>query len=144
MIELNQKIKLDPEVIATELENNEAVLLHLGTKKYYSLNETGLRIWQMLSEGASLLRVHETLQNEYDIAPDHAEKCILDLTNELLNEKLLTILDEQQDNDFRKDQRQFQFISRYVHVYSNGFSDHNITGDVESFFTVHYYENADP
>ena len=94
MIELNQKVKLDPEVIATELENNEAVLLHLGTKKYYSLNETGLRIWQLLSEGASLSGVHKKLQNEYDISPDHAAKCIIDLTSELSNEKLLTILDE--------------------------------------------------
>ena len=94
MIELNQKVKLDPEVIATELENKEAVLLHLGTKKYYSLNETGLRIWQMLSEGITPLDAHAKLQEEYDITPEHAEKCIIDLTNELLNERLLSISDE--------------------------------------------------
>lgn len=51
MIQLNQHITPDPEVIVTELEGKEAVLLHLGTRMYFTLNETGLRIWQMLSSG---------------------------------------------------------------------------------------------
>ena len=93
MIDLNKRVELDPEVIATELDDKEAVLLHLGSKKYYSLNETGLRIWQLLSEGITLQGVFEKLQKEYDITSDHARKCILELTNELSNEKLLTITD---------------------------------------------------
>ena len=93
MIQLNQKVKPDPEVIATELDDKEAVLLHLGTKNYYSLNETGMRIWHMLSEGITLQGIHEKLQQEYDISPDHAEKCIIDLAKELISEKLLSVSD---------------------------------------------------
>jgi hypothetical protein len=93
MIELNSKLTPHPEVITTELDNKEAVLLHLGTKNYYSLNETGMRIWQLLSEGITLRGIHEKLQQEYDISPEQAEKSILNLTNELVHEKLVTVSD---------------------------------------------------
>ena len=37
MLTLNDKIKPDPDVVVTELDDKEAVLLHLGTKMYYHL-----------------------------------------------------------------------------------------------------------
>lgn len=40
MIQLNQQVTPDPDVIVMELEGKEAVLLHLGTKMYFTLNET--------------------------------------------------------------------------------------------------------
>ena len=33
-----------PSVVFTRLDAAEAILLHLGTKRYYSLNETGARV----------------------------------------------------------------------------------------------------
>jgi hypothetical protein len=52
MIDHDQSFKTSSDVVVTELDGeNESVLLHLGTKKYYTLNETGVRIWQLLGEG---------------------------------------------------------------------------------------------
>jgi hypothetical protein len=90
MIALNDKIKPDPDVVVTELDDKEAVLLHLGTKMYYTLNETGIRIWQVLSEGHSIGEASETIHNEYDILPDAAQKSVFKLTQELIAEKLVT------------------------------------------------------
>ena len=44
-----------------------AVLLNLRTKRYYSLNETGTRIWQLLLEGRTEEEIVQTLTAEYDV-----------------------------------------------------------------------------
>ena len=49
---------LDPEVLYTKLDDGEAVLLHLGTTTYYTLNQTGARIWKLLGDGHSVQDVH--------------------------------------------------------------------------------------
>jgi hypothetical protein len=90
MMKLDDKIKLDPDVVVTELDDKEAVLLHLGTKMYYTLNETGIRIWQLLSEGYSISEASETIHDEYDILPEAAQKSVFKLTKELIAEKLAT------------------------------------------------------
>ena len=94
MIALSDKIKPDPDVVVTELDDKEAVLLHLGTKMYYTLNETGIRIWQLLSEGHSISEASETIHNEYDILPDAAQKSVLNITQELIDQKLVTRISE--------------------------------------------------
>lgn len=94
MTTLNDKIKPDPDVVVTELDDKEAVLLHLGTKMYYTLNETGIRIWQLLSEGQSISETSETIHNEYDIVPDAAQKSVLDITQDLIAQKLVTRISE--------------------------------------------------
>lgn len=94
MMTLNDKIEPDPDVVVTELEDNEAVLLHLGTKMYYTLNETGIRIWKLLSEGHSISEASKAIHDEYDILPDAAQKSVLNLAQELIAENLLRIVDE--------------------------------------------------
>jgi hypothetical protein len=91
MIALNDKIKPDPDVVVTELDDKEAVLLHLGTKMYYTLNETGIRIWQLLSEGHTISEASETILNEYDVLSVSAQKSVFELAKELVAEKLVTI-----------------------------------------------------
>ena len=89
MSELPQAITLNPEVVFTDVGNKEAVLLHLGTKKYYSLNETGVYIWKMLENGLTPNDVGQKLQNEFDISPSKAIESVLSLLNELVSEKLV-------------------------------------------------------
>ncbi len=95
MLELNQRVKPDPEVVLTELEEDkEAVLLHLGTKAYFTLNETGLRIWQMMNSDITLFELSERLQNEFDVSPEKARTSVLNLVGELVHEKLVRVVDE--------------------------------------------------
>lgn len=94
MINLNHKVKPDSEVVLTEVEEKEAVLLHLGTKMYFTLNETGLRIWQMANDDLTFKEIIEKLQEEFDVTPQQAEKSVVNLFNELLSEKLVKIVNE--------------------------------------------------
>jgi hypothetical protein len=78
------------DVVFTAMED-EAVLLHLGTRKYYGLNETGLRIWQMIQVGANLGDIATTLSNEYDVEPAEAREAVVALCGELLDEGLVQV-----------------------------------------------------
>ena len=85
---LDQKVRPHSEVVDTKLDDGEVVLLHLESKTYYSLNPTGERIWQGLKEGLSFGEISRTLQEEFDVDPEVADKSVLDLVNELCEQKL--------------------------------------------------------
>lgn len=94
MIQLNQHVTPDPEVVITELEGaKEAVLLHLGTKMYFTLNETGLRIWQMLNSGLTPGEISKRFSGEFDVSPEKAKESVLNLIDELITEKLVKVAD---------------------------------------------------
>ena len=93
MLELNYRVTPDKDVIITELEGKEAVLLHLGTKMYFTLNETGLRIWQMLSSGLIPEEISKRVSGEFDVSPEKAKESVLNLIHELIREKLVKVED---------------------------------------------------
>jgi len=85
----NQKYQVNSQVVSTELDPTEAVLLHLDNQRYYTLNETGWSIWKHLKKGLTIQQITQELQTEYDVDPSQAEKCILELINNLETEKLI-------------------------------------------------------
>ena len=91
MPKLNHKVKPEHDVIVTELDNKEAVLLNLATKRYYTLNETGLHIWQLFNNGLMLGKVSEKLQEKFDITTEKAKEGVLNLIDELITEKLVKV-----------------------------------------------------
>lgn len=94
MPELHNKIKPDPDVVITELEDKEAVLLHLGTKMYFTLNETGLCIWNLMSSGLTPGEISTRLSEEFDVTPEKARESVQNLISELIAEKLVRVVDE--------------------------------------------------
>jgi len=78
----------NPSVVCTELDDG-AVLLNLDSKYYYSLNETGLRIWQFIEESRSPLEIAKKLANEYEIDVEIAGACVVGLVEELEKENLI-------------------------------------------------------
>jgi hypothetical protein len=80
-----------PDVICTELKNGEAVLLHLGTQSYYTINETGSRIWTLMGQGLTLGEIGKALEAQYEVSPDRAQRCVLDLAKDLAAEELVTL-----------------------------------------------------
>lgn len=61
---------------------------------YYILNETGLRIWQLLNDALTLNEISEKLQEEFDVAPEKAKESVVNLIEELITEKLVEVVDE--------------------------------------------------
>jgi hypothetical protein len=84
-------VKITPitDVIFTDFDGQEGILVDLNTKQYYRLNETGSLIWRGLEKGNSVEEIVSEIQNNYEVSDDHArssvEKLLLNLeTNKLI------------------------------------------------------------
>ena len=89
---MEQKIKAQESVIFTDLDDGSAVLLHLDSKFYYSLNETGSFMWQQIEKGNGALTVPklvEGLCEQFDVEPEQARKDVNDFLDDLSREGLV-------------------------------------------------------
>jgi Coenzyme PQQ synthesis protein D (PqqD) len=59
---------------------DQIVLFHVGTDRFYELNPTAARFWELLSEGRDCVRVREQMFAEFEITPDE----LIDEFNRLL------------------------------------------------------------
>ena len=66
-----------------------AVVLHLGTKRYYSLNETGAFVWRRLEDEVPQSEIVAQVVDEYDVGIAEAEMALARLLDELVQEKLI-------------------------------------------------------
>ena len=82
------KYQKNPSVVCTELDDG-AVLLNLDTKYYFNLNETGLRIWQIMEEVRTPVEIAGKLAREYDVDVERAEASVVRLLGELEKEELI-------------------------------------------------------
>ncbi len=85
----NQEYQVNSQVVSTELDPTEAVLLHLDNQRYYTLNETGWSIWKHLKKGLNVNQITNELQDEYEVDQTKAEQCVFELISELESEKLI-------------------------------------------------------
>jgi hypothetical protein len=92
MLTLEQRVTPHAAVIDAELQDGEAVLLQLDSKSYYSLNLTGVRIWQAIKAGLPLADVSRRLQAEFEVSETDADTSVLALVNELLNHQLVHVV----------------------------------------------------
>jgi len=93
MTTLDDEVRPHGQVVDTKLDDGEVVLLHLDSKTYFSLNVTGERIWQGLKQGLSLREISQRLQAEFDVDAEKAVTSVLELINDLSEQKLVQIQD---------------------------------------------------
>ena len=65
-----------PDVVFTQLDDGEAVLLSLKTRQYYTLNETGTQIWDLFKQDRSLDEIASALMETYDVDQEAAKEHI--------------------------------------------------------------------
>lgn len=80
------------DVVFTASED-ESVLLHLSTREYYGLNETGTRIWQLVQIGSSVSEMADALADEYEVSTEDAREAVVGLCRELLEAGLIVVAD---------------------------------------------------
>jgi len=93
MITLEQRAQTHPDVVDTELEGRETVLLNLHTKLYYSLNATGTCIWQGVKQGLTLQLISQRLQKQFAVEAGPADHSVLALVDELRQQQLVQVMD---------------------------------------------------
>ena len=82
-------VQVHPDVVDTELDGAETVLLHLQSKVYFSLNATGTHIWQELKRGSSLAEISRQLQKTFDVDAARADTSVLALIDDLERQGLV-------------------------------------------------------
>ena len=71
----------------------EKVLLNYADGVYYSLNEVGARIWELVQEPTSVETLLATLLAEYDAEPNECEADLVNLLGELSGLGLVELRD---------------------------------------------------
>jgi len=75
--------------VVFKLLDDEAVLVHLGTNRIFTLTPTGARFWQLLNEGHSRSAIEDQLLEEYDITRPELVVEIDSLVRDLAAEGLI-------------------------------------------------------
>lgn len=74
----------------TELADGTAVLLHLDTKFYYTLNPTGVAVWKQLAGARTPVDgIVEHIVAEFEVEADAARADVLQMLANLLDEGLI-------------------------------------------------------
>jgi hypothetical protein len=81
---------ISPDTACAVVEDG-AVLLHMRTKRYYSLNETGATIWQLLTDEVPLDEIAGRLAERYDVEPPAANEAVERLIDDLAAESLISL-----------------------------------------------------
>ena len=85
-----RRCTIPTEVAAASLADG-TVLLHMGTKRYFSLNETGAAIWRMLEEGVPVAEIPGRLSASYEVPVEDANVAVVELLAALAEQDLLAI-----------------------------------------------------
>jgi Coenzyme PQQ synthesis protein D (PqqD) len=77
------------DVVFTDFEGGEGILVDLNTKQYYRLNETGALIWRGLERGCTVDDIVSEMQEVYEVTSDHAQTSVDKLLRTLESHKLV-------------------------------------------------------
>ena len=78
------------DVVFTDFEGGEGILVNLNTKQYYRLNETGALIWRGLENGSTVEDIVSEMQTHYEVTREHALTSVDKLLLILESNKLVT------------------------------------------------------
>lgn len=88
---MNRRMKIDGHVVFTEIDD-AAVLLHLETKRYFTLNSTGVVIWRALAAGKSEAEIIDIMMAQYQAPRTQLAASVARLINELAQAQLIKII----------------------------------------------------
>lgn len=80
---MTRSIEMVKDVVFADLPDG-GVVVHTGTKRYYSLNHTGARIWDLLQGSGDPDIAASTIAIEYGISADEASRAVEQLIEGLL------------------------------------------------------------
>jgi hypothetical protein len=92
-------VRVDPEKVAAQLVNGEAIIINFGTGVYYSMDGVGAEVWSLLEATGDVDRTVTVIRSRYDVDPARARSDVERLTGELLVEQVLLAAASPADKD---------------------------------------------
>ena len=84
----NSPVRPSADVIFRELEG-EAVLLDLGSGRYFGLNAVGTRVWMLIEAASPMEHVIAAIADEFEADREEIARDVRDLVSELTARGLL-------------------------------------------------------
>lgn len=81
-----------PTHVLVRLLDQESVLLNLETEQYFGLDETGTRMWQLVTTSPNIDAAYEALLAEYEVPPEMLRENLTELLGHLIDHGLLQVL----------------------------------------------------
>lgn len=78
-----------PKHVLVRFVEKETVLLNLDTESYYGLDDTGTRMWQVVTTAPSIEKAYEELLTEFDVEAELLRQHLSDLLGRLADLGLL-------------------------------------------------------
>ncbi len=87
---MRDELRANRNVLLTEVGDGQAVLLHLDTKFYYTLNATGVTVWKKLDgKNATREEIAEELSKRFRVEADVAARDLEPVLAEMIAEGLV-------------------------------------------------------
>jgi hypothetical protein len=81
-----------PAHVLVRFLDRESVLLNLETEQYFGLDETGTRIWQLVTASSNIDAAYQELLAEFDVEPELLRSNLMELLSRLVDSGLLQVL----------------------------------------------------
>ncbi len=76
---------LNPDIVSSQLDDGESVLLNLTTRQYYTINETGSAIWDGIQRGDLLDDIVLDVVARFDVDEKSAREHVNDFLERLVD-----------------------------------------------------------
>jgi Coenzyme PQQ synthesis protein D (PqqD) len=90
MVSLSDRAVVPAHVLIRFLDN-ESVLLNIQTERYFGLDETGTRMWQLATAAPKIEIAYQQLLDEYDVEAGLLRSNLTELLERLVENGLLEI-----------------------------------------------------
>jgi hypothetical protein len=78
-----------PSTVMLQIVDDETLLFDSATELFFTLNDVGTFMWEIMSENSTLRAVYDELMEAYDVPSDQLEADILTFASTLLEQGLL-------------------------------------------------------
>jgi hypothetical protein len=80
-----------PSHVLVRFLDRESVFLNLDTERYYGLDETGTRMWQLVTAARNIDAAYQDLLAEFDVEPELLRMNLSELLRRLVDNGLLEV-----------------------------------------------------
>jgi Coenzyme PQQ synthesis protein D (PqqD) len=91
MVSFDARVVVPSRVLVRFLDK-ESVLLNVETERYFGLDETGTRMWQLTTAAPKIEIAFQQLLDEYDVDPGLLRANLTDLLSQLVENGLLELV----------------------------------------------------
>ncbi len=91
MLNLQSRLHPNAEEVAAKVMDGEAILINLANGIYYSMDQVGGLIWELIECGYSLEEMMAAIATHYEVSAEQAQTDVERLTADLLQENLVLL-----------------------------------------------------